>query len=330
MALPALEKTYQFNVNNVIAAGADELENVRKVLLQIKNALIGFATLPWTVVGSSNAATAAMDAVDRWSVYTNLSWNTSAAARSWIVLKQTGLAANFQMLIALTSNAASNEHFCDIVISPASGFSGASTTARPTAADEVVIHSGAATQGWIGNFAGTAFTTNTHVMKSTDSKVTRWFICSAGKVVSYFAIEQAADPVTGWTVPVVVTSVVSVSTTVDHPTYANLNDLNTAAAGFLATTKFGLYLTAEGFIAGMNGEQLAIVANEISSEWMMGPVGVVSTDVGKRGRHGRLYDIWWGTTVHENGTTFPADTSRQFALFGDIIVPWNGSIPVVT
>ena len=330
MALPSVTKTYQYNVSNTIAAAVTDTENYQRVLLGIKNALIGFATLPWTVVGSSNSVAAGMDAVDRWSAYTNLVWNTGAAARSWIVLKNTGLAANFQMLLCLTSNAASTEQNMDIVVSPAIGFSGSSVTARPTAADEIVIHNGATPVSWIGGFATTGFTTIHHVMKSTDGKVTRWFVCNSGNVVSMFSIEEAADAVTGWTTPVVTTSIPSTSTTVDHPAFTNLNDLNTASAGYLSTTSIPLYWTSEGFIAGMNGEQLNVVPNEISGEWPLSPIGLACTTAGKRGRHGRLYDIWWCTTSQLNGATYPNDATRVFAVFGDIVVPWNGTVPVIT
>ena len=330
MALPTVTKTYQYNVNNVNYAAATDTENFQRVLLALKNALIGFGTLPWTVVGSSNSSTAAMDASDRWSTFTNLVWNTSAAARSWIVLKNTGLAANFQMLLALTSNSASNEYAMDIVVSPSAGFTGSSTTARPTATDEVVMRSGSGGLSWIGNFATNGFTTIHHVMKSTDGEVTRWVICNANNVVSFFSIEKAADPVTGWTVPVVTTSVLNTTTTVDHPTYANLNDLATSTTGFLSTTAIPLFWTSEGFIAATNGEQLNVVPNEISNEWMLGPVGLVSTTVGKRGRHGRLYDIWWTSTLQQTGMTFPNDATRTFVAFGDIAIPWNGTIPVIS
>ena len=329
MALPALEKTYQFNVNNLNNAAATDTENYQRLLLALKNAFIGFGTLPWTVVGSSNSSVAGMDAVDRWSTYTNLVWNTSAAARSWIVLKNTGLAANFQLLFALTSNGAANEYGMDIVVSPSAGFTGSSTTARPTATDEVVIHNGSTGLSWIGNYATNGFTTVHHVLKSTDGQVTRWVVCSQGKVISFFSIEKAADAVTGWTVPVVVISPVLTSTGTDVNKYSDLNDLATGAASFLSTTKFTLYMTAEGFISATNGEQLNITANQISNEWMMGPVGFASTDTPYRGRHGRAYDLWWASQMMENATTFPSDSTRQFAVFGDLIIPWDGTIPKI-
>ena len=324
MALPTVVKTYQYSVNNTIAAGATDTENFQRVLLGIKNALIGFGTLPWTVVGSSDSAAAAMDAVDRWAAYTNLVWNTAGNARSWIVLKNTGLAANFQLLLCLTAVGATNEYLMEMVISPASGFTGSSTTARPTATDEVVVHT--SSQAWIGGFT-VPFATVHHVLKSTDGEVTRWIICNNGVMVGYFSIEKAQNPVTGWTVPVVVTSVVSASTTVKHASYANLNYLSTSTTGFLGATSIPLYWTAEGFIAATNGEQINAVVNEISSDWPLGAVGLVSTTIGKRGRHGMLFDVWWipsGSLI--TGGTLPSDATRTMAVFGDIVLPWNGTV----
>jgi len=328
MALPAVTKTYQYNVNNTIAAGGSILESCQKTLLALKNALVGFATLPWTVVGSCNSVASGMDAVDRWSVYTDLIWHTGVNAKSWIVLKNTGIAANWQICFHLITNAPTAAYYMEMVVSPSSGFTGGSTTARPTAADEIIIKA-SPNINWMGTLS-VAVTTITHVMKSTDGKVTRWFVANAGKIVSYFSVEEAADPVTGWTAPVIVTTPPYSSLVIDHPTYANLYSLSTALNGYHSGVKFGCYATAEGFVNDANGEQLNVTANEFSNEWMMGPVGIASTQAGYRGRHGRFYDLWWGTTLHENGTTFPADTSRQFALLGDLIVPWNGTIPVVS
>ena len=325
MALPSVTKTYQYNVNNITLAGANDTENYRRLLLALKNALIGFGTLPWAVVGSCNATTGAMDAVDRWVVYTDISWNTTGLAHSWFVLKNTGLGSNFQMLWSLLSTATTSEQQMEIVISPSVGFTGSSTTVRPTASDEIVIHTSSA--AWIGGFATTGFQTIHHVMKSTDGEVTRWIICNNGVMVGYFSIEKAQNPVTGWTVPVVVTSVVSASTTVKHASYANLNDLSTSTTGFLGATSIPLYWTAEGFIAATNGEQINAVVNEISSDWPLGAVGLVSTTIGKRGRHGMLFDVWWipsGSLI--TGGTLPSDATRTMAVFGDIVLPWNGTV----
>ena len=327
MALPTVVKTYQYSVNNTIAAGATDTENFQRVLLGIKNALIGFGTLPWTVVGSSDSAAAAMDAVDRWAAYTNLVWNTAGNARSWIVLKNTGLAANFQLLLCLTAVGATNEYLMEMVISPASGFTGSSTTARPTATDEVVVHT--SSQAWIGGFT-VPFATVHHVLKSTDGEVTRWFVCVAGLVVAHFSIDKAATSTGGWTTPIIVTQGDITTTAADHCTLVRLYNI-AYAMGFQGTTSFMNYWTAEGMASSSNVFSQFGEANQFSSEWSIGRVGLVCTTAPFRGRHGQLRDIFWTNTVGiENGSTFPSGGTKTMASFGDIVIPWNGTTPVIT
>ena len=328
MTMPVLEKTYQFSVNNSLGTFAGEQEMYQRILLLIKNTMKGFGTLPWAVVGSATTAASGMDAVDRWSAYTDLTWNTSGGTHSWIVLKQTGLSSNFQLLFDLVS-AGSNQYWkMNVYVSPSAGFTGGTTSARPTATDEVRIRDGG-TDNWMASFQGAAPVTKTHIMQSTDGEITRWLVCKGGFVVSHFSIEKAADAVAGWTYPIVVTPIATGSFSEDHTTFAYLNDF-AAGYGFVGQNAFRAYWTSEFIVDKTIGEQFNAVANQLSSEWPISPVGIASMTSGLRGRHGRLRDIYFGTTFNENGTTFPAGGTREFALFGDTIVPWNGSTPQIT
>ena len=140
MPLPTLDKTWQFSVNNRIAAdstttgGANDGTNDRKnLLLGIKNALIGFASNPWTVSGSSGAVagTGAMDSVDRWtSISEMLSTATTSTDRSWIVLTQS--AVGIHLLIDWVGFGSHRGSGIDIFVSTAA-FTGGALNARPTA-----------------------------------------------------------------------------------------------------------------------------------------------------------------------------------------------------
>src|SRR5512146_2064622 len=99
MALPTKTKTWQFKVNQATKYQGTFAATFQAVMFALKQSLITFALQPWTVVGSSDGATAGLDAVDRWSAANKLVQAADASAHSWIVLKQTGVAANFQVCI---------------------------------------------------------------------------------------------------------------------------------------------------------------------------------------------------------------------------------------
>lgn len=338
MALPSLSKTWQYNVNNVVTSSGSDTTDFRALLLGIKNAMIGFASNPWIVQYSCNSSVAgsAGDLVDRWAAGTDLVWATGASAKSWIVLKQAGIATNFQICIELRSNQTTNEQIMALTVSPNAGFTGGTTTARPTAADEFQVLNGGSTAFWMSSHTST-FSATYHVQQSSDGACTRWFIGYQGRIQSFVFFEKATDAVTGWTYPFAVGACAVVSaTTGEGPTYSNFND----NAGVVATPAggafgyhsggMGLFLSTEGYVAGMLGEKLNVVANEISSEWPMCPIGLVSETVGKRGRHGALSDMWFGVNINQSGTTYPADGSRQFLQLRDIVIPWNGTVPVLS
>ena len=55
--------------------------------------------------------------------------------------------------------------------------------------------------------------------------------------------------------------------------------------------------------------------------------GIIVTGHGYRGWKGKVQDMWWGGGSH--GDTYPDDGSKQFAQFGQLIVPWDGG-PIAT
>ena len=146
----------------------------------VKDALIAFASTPWTMRYSCNSVTAgaAGDGVDRITTNANLVWASAGSAHSWIVLRQTGIATNFELLLSCENAHASGTTLM-IVVSPAAGFTGGTTTARPTATDEVVLN--AAAVAWAAS-AVTAL--RWHLQQSTDGQCTRIITCAAGSIQS--------------------------------------------------------------------------------------------------------------------------------------------------
>jgi hypothetical protein len=48
-----------------------------------------------------------------------------------------------------------------------------------------------------------------------------------------------------------------------------------------------------------------------------------------RGKVCNIIDVWEGPTNANDGMTYPYDNTRQFVQWGPLIVPWDGSIPVL-
>lgn len=96
----------------------------------------------WTVEGSSDGATAGMDATDRWTdTYTpaKLVWAAIGTARSWIVLKSPAAMGPYYLLIDCTGNTDGSTAWIMMWASKAA-FTGGSITARPTSTKEWAVH----------------------------------------------------------------------------------------------------------------------------------------------------------------------------------------------
>lgn len=326
MALPTKAKTWQYNVNQAVALQGSIIATSQRLWRTIKNSLVGFATLPWTVRGSSDSVAAGMDAVDRWAADANLVNDTAGNVHSWIVLRQTGIATNFEICLDLNSNGGSGNF--DFIVSPGAGFTGGSTTARPTATDEVVTQANSA-YAWSNVDANHVV----HVLQSTDGQCTRVAVWRAStNLCTFWILDKPANPVTGWTKPSLF-GTVGVSSGVVNTAGLFGNFANTTLKGYgsaamvLAMTGEGSQATS-GLLSNLTG--IGTTANSFDGTWPLFPIGIGSITVAMQGRHGTVFDLWWRPTSLGQIDTFPNDTSRQFVVMGDFVLPWDGSVPVIT
>jgi hypothetical protein len=338
MSMPSLVKSWQHSVNIRYAASGTVAVDHRRALYTMVSSMLSFSTNPWTHLQSCDSSGVSSDpGTNLWTDATKLIWNTSAGGgqvRSWIVIKQTKILSNLQVLIechAGTGATSPWERFIRVYISASAGFGSGTTTSRPTATDEVCLCDGSNS----GTFSGYWFYANTstfapviHVMQSSDGECTRVVFCCAGKSRSLFVFDKQCNPVTGATAPFIAAKAAG-STDATYITYAYFNDV-TPAIGLNSSLAYSAYFTSEGYVAGMLGERLNVVANEISGEWPLSPIGLASETTGARGRHGTLYDIWWGTSNQADGTTYPASGAKTLVQFGHIVLPWNGTSPLLT
>jgi hypothetical protein len=325
MALPTLSKTWQFDINQDINYSTN-LGTAQAAMFAIKESFIGFASNPWTVISSSNGTTAS--AADNWASSADLTWTyaASGAVRSWIVLEQDGISAGFQICIHLFRNSTNSniQQFIEIVVSPATGFTGGTTTARPTAADEQIVAdvsvTGAGGLWGIANAVGHRL----HVMQSTDGQCTRVIMTqdTTGTPVAFWLFDRAKNPVTGWTIPWVACVSGSSGTSVtSHPV---LNDAATRTRA-VGASLMTLFFTCEGYTSAMITENQT-VANSLDGSWPMAPIGLYSATASNVGRHGELFDLWYGATTRANGDQYPSTgTLYQFTQFDELILPWDST-----
>lgn len=352
MPLPAHSKTWQFSVNNARPTSGTVLTDSQGLLMALKNGLKGFAQNPWTVRYSCNSTTAGVagDGVDWWSVNNSLVWQTAdtGTARSWIVLRNVDGCE--VLLETRNASTAAGGRGIRVVFSANAGFSGGTTSTRPTATDEVVLVLGANTATNSGTYgAGLVSNTTTtydyvlHMLHSSDGQVTVFVICSGGLPSAFAYFGRVEYPLTGWTHPYVgMWYAENANPPSNGMTYESLfagaygETASPRAGARFPAGSYPVFLSSE---ACNNGSRSALTntrpygssvstVNQVSNEWETSGVGVVCLTAGARGKYGRLHDIRWVPSGLTTGDVAPADGSRQWAVFGSLILPWNGTVPI--
>jgi hypothetical protein len=329
MALPSLSKVWHITANNTLVPQGSAIAMARLYMLRLKQILTGSNSLTWsggpppapfTVVGSSNGVTAGMDGVDRWNSTSDIVGSSSGGARSWIVLRSTSIAENFQVLLHCNDN--SIVWGTPIVaVSENAGFTGGSTTAPPTATDsQVLMNSTYITSpndqqrqlhGWI----------------SSDGQCVRIVEMQLGWTQAFWLFDKPNNPVAGWPRPWIA-RVVNASGSSSASSNLSMAYSQFYSAGFVARGNgpFTAFGTGEGSnnLWAANST-LSSVANSFSGERPLWPMGLASTTANNIGRHGTVADLWWKPMGMVNGDSFPAAVeTKQFVCVGDIVLPWTG------
>lgn len=337
----AFEKTWQFtygggtpSANHRLIASGTVLTDNRTAMKHIVDALTGFTSGAWQCRFSCDGTTAGVadDLVNRWDSLTDLVWAAAGVAHSWMVLRQTGIGAGFEICIDLSNAGSAN---ATVVVSPANGFTGGSTTNRPTATDEWVLLNNTF---WITAAGGSTWSGVLSVIGSTDGQCTRVFLIrpSSGNAIveGCWILDKPKNPVTGWTVPFVgFILAASGNHVTDYTRLSAQTNLRIEQGGTVGSA----CLTTEHYSSGTTrvGERLP-VRHDLDKEYLALPAGVlVPSTVGVRGHHGVLFDAWLGPGLVASdilaslrvGDTFPDDDSRSLIILRDLILPWNGQEP---
>lgn len=315
MAMPTLEKTWSFYVNQSFF-GADANNDAQLFWYGVKEELAN-NMVGCSIAGSSDSITAGMDGADRIGSATEIVGTTGA--HSWIVIKF----ANIGGLSWLIDFSTANEYQAAMYVSLA-GFTGGTTSTRPTATDEQLVQA---------NTAQTVTSAHQvkrlHLMHSTDGQQVRIVNTEGGNIYGWFHAGVAADAITGWSTNVWVSTRWQGSSATNAMHSASLWSSSSYGYAWHGSVAGAIYLSAEG----ANGASLMAghtYPNDISGEWPIIPIGIWSPTATMRGRHGRIPDLWFGSASANDGDTMPGDGSRAFAQFNDLIFPWNGSTPLLS
>lgn len=281
MALPTLSKSWTFNCNNAIAAQGTVLADCQALLFAIINALL--ATGKWTVAYSCNSTTAgtAGDGVNRWASAANLVWNNAGNYHSWIVLKNTNMpGGNYQLCFDLSSTYVNT---MSVVRSVNAGFTGGSTTARPTAADQVTLLSNAS---WGGPSPDAAMRWSTLV--STDGQCTIALIAGSGSVRGFWYFQQTSTSDAGTTYPFAdYVDGAPVPRITAIPVYPLSGAPGTASIGFVSQ------------LTGLT------TPSSITKNWPIVPACLIGTTTGAFGYLGMFQDMWIGSGSVATGDSYP-------------------------
>lgn len=165
-------------------------------------------------------------------------------------------------------------------------------------------------------------------MVSTDGSVSRLFTVGANGICpQYLTCEVPKNPVTGWTDPWLSAFYSTYSSTVGSITTSAFSS-SARYVGRANSTDFIAYLGGEGY----NGTLISTLRrqNSYSGKFCGSGISVVSETTGAYGRLGELYDCWWWSGVNLDTSSmilWPNGTSRTHIQVGDMLFPWNGTLP---
>jgi hypothetical protein len=176
-----------------------------------------------------------------------------------------------------------------------------------------------------------------HFIHATDGSADHMIICYNGVPFFYWAMCDVADRVDNYTLPGVAFGVSNSNVAASRMSYAihteqgywgGKSNASGSAAGVF---RFGLTNLVMG-TTGNDLGQLVPGMNSIAQQYALYPVGIMSLTAGLEGRHGRLPDMWMAPSSLSTGDSIeedPANPTYELVVFGNIILPWNGTVPVV-
>lgn len=303
---------------------SDATGSSKREALLIKNIFIGFTNNPWIVESSSDSVAAGNnDQVDRWIDIGDIVNNFAGSIHSWYVVKDPVSGQQVCFDLAVHPSAPYN---AVIVWSPATGFGAVNggadgtTTARPTATDEIVMVNGANFGSSINGQKAAAI----HAWRSTDGECTRIVFMVSGNVRAIWAFETPRSPISAWS-PASLALVKQV-TSGNASSYA-LNVTATSWQFRQAGIASGvMYLSTPGSPVLAGQDTVGRFPHGANGELGMWPIGLISKSTSVRGAWGLMYDLYFGPDNALPGSMIRDGSGAQWAYVPDMWLPWNPDI----
>ena len=331
MALPAKAKTWVALLNQRKTGWATIQTAYRDMVYLIKEQI---KLCPGcTVAGSSNQTTGAMDATDR--ITSGAAWLRGAStttAQSWIVFTFANM-GGAQLCLAYS---ATQDGLSRLSYSPGGLFVAAGTaTYTPTATDEIVLqaHNGAPLGD--GNTGGADRIWN--VQYADDGTALLIYTARSGAWLRLIVFQLCTSTVAGGTAafsPAVWGAVFSTGALSQWYGAAALGLNNLGAARVQGDGGSPTNVALFGGVEATGGDAVPTIHNSVAElqggGYLICPLSLFSQTAGARGKVGNVVDLWLGLVSASDGDTYPNDTSRQFVAYGDLVLPNDGSTPVLT
>lgn len=351
MPAPSIVHDWRFNVSQSIS-GVDSATFRQTLLLALINSLLGLGSwtddegaassvsTPWEHVQSCDS-TAVSTSTNLCTAASDFVWAAEGVAHSHIILRSPNFfGAGNPLYMLLNCGPAGTVNATLGVVFSRVGFTGGTTTARPTAVDEHIarpIAGTITTAGWQGddNSSGLSVACRLHVLMTDDARKFHIFITRASLCIAYWGLFDGESDF-GITEPYLfnVTSIDFVAgSEAEVLTAGNLDD--NAVRLWLGRDQGGVgdftcepefpYSGSTGTVAhsaqplnGFNGGWLPMPFCLVGIAPAAGPIAVIP-------------DVWMARAAA--GTGSPGEDLDsgldQFMQFGIFMVPWNDSTIVL-
>jgi len=354
MSDPVNTKTWEFDLNNFIPANSatagGAFLSTRQRLLGIKEILVNNGsttfTTPWVVQESSDSVTAGgigygTGPNDKWLDSGDLVWadDDTGNARSWTVVRQAAISAKFEVLIICEEDSINNDGkqislwVAQAGFRAADGGTDGTTTTPPTASDQRQIRHSTNFGYWGSGGPNTEYSGYTNVWMSSDGQCTRIMILINDTVTGAWAFDVPKNPTTGWADPYYAFAHGTSDVTTDQITYAQVFDA-AGVAGRYSGTDTSMYFSGEGMDDNVGtprgiGQSLDS-PNQLNNTYIASEMGLVSETSSFVGRHGQVFDWWWGYDFVRTGRYYPEAGTKTFIQIADTVMPWDGSTKILT
>ena len=351
MAAPTKDKTWEYDLNNLTVGDATNspfgaFDSVKETLFNIKESLKNAGpttfTTPWVVQESSDSVTVGgigygVGPDDKWLTAANLIWadEDTANARSWIVLRQTGISAKFELMLSCQQDSQNNDgkqisaYVAQSGFRLADGGTDGTIGVPPTASDQVRLRNSNSDYWGVGP-VNTAYTSYHNVMMSSDGECTRILIFINNTNTGFWIFDVPKNPTTGWTDPYIAAIRGQADVTTDQARYQDFYDNDNMLSHYTgASVDTLIYLAGEGSVNNGIGEQLG-TPNQLDNEYIASEMSLASETTSFIGMHGNVYDLWWGFNWVRTGRYFPEAGTRLFIQVADMVFPWDGSTTILT